>query len=111
MRLRKSLMFLLVLLAAMAPYSFALDLQAAKERGLVGEMANGYLGSPAGKPAPEVAALIDDINRKRKAKYAQVAKNVGKPMAVIEQLAGEKAQAKTKAGNYIQTSGGRWVKK
>jgi len=88
----------------------AIDLQAAKAQGLVGEMTSGYLGAPK-PPTPEVSSLITDINTKRKAKYQQVAQKVGKPLKVIEQLAGEKAIAKTRPGNYIQTPQGRWVKK
>ena len=102
-------LFALFILAA--PFSFALDLSEAKSKGLVGETINGYLASPKGKPNDAVAALIKDINAKRKAKYQEVAKKVGKPISVIETLAGEKAQAKTSAGNYIQSSDGKWVKR
>ena len=98
------------LLLGLAPASFALDLQQAKAQGLVGEKTNGYLGAPSA-PSAEVKALMADINAKRKAKYTQVAKKVAKPLSIVEQLAGEKAQNKTRAGHYIQTTGGSWQKK
>ena len=95
---------------SVSPVSFALDLQQAKSQGLVGEMANGYLGAP--NPASgEVQALIADINAKRKVRYTQVAKKVAKPLSIVEQLAGEKAQTKTQPGHYIQTANGQWKKK
>lgn len=88
----------------------ALDLQTAKAQGLVGETNKGYLGAPK-SPTAEVRSLIDDINRKRKAQYQKVAQKVGKPLSVIEQLAGEKAIAKTRQGFYVQNAQGSWVKK
>lgn len=90
---------------------FALDLQAAKDKGLVGETPSGYLASPSSSPSGEVKALIADINGKRKAKYQEVAAKVGKSLSIVEQLAGEKALEKTEAGHYIQLPTGKWTKK
>lgn len=90
--------------------AFAIDLQTAKAQGLVGETTTGYLGAPK-SPSAEVRSLIADINSKRKAEYQKVAQKVGKPLKVIEQLAGEKAIAKTRSGNYVQNPQGAWVKK
>ena len=82
-----------------------------KGQGLVGEMADGYLGSPKGSVSGEVKALIDDINAKRKREYLKIAKQVNKPLDVVELLAAEKARAKTRAGHYVQLDNGRWVKR
>ncbi|MDF1690638.1 MAG: DUF1318 domain-containing protein [Cycloclasticus sp.] len=41
----------------------------------------------------------------------QIAAKVGKPLSVVEKLAGEKAIKKTTAGRYVQLPSGRWVKK
>ncbi len=98
-------------LMAVSQISFALSLSEAKTDGLVGEMTNGYLGSPSSGASAEVKALMKDINGKRKAKYIEISKKVGKSVSVIEKLAGEKAQAKTKSGQYVQSSSGRWGKK
>lgn len=89
---------------------FAIDLQTAKAQGLVGETTSGYLGAP-GSPSAEVRSLISDINSKRKAEYQKVAQKVGKPLKVIEQLAGKKAISKTRSGYYVQDSQGNWKKK
>ena len=91
--------------------SFALELQQAKEKGLVGEMANGYLASPLNSPSAEVLALIKDINGKRKAEYIKISTEVGKPLETIELLAGQKAIAKTQTGHYVKPDGQGWQKK
>lgn len=91
--------------------ALALDLQDAKSQGLVGEMANGYLGSPQSSPSAEVAELIKDINAKRKEAYQQLAAEQGIPLAAVEKLAGEKAFSKTEGGHYIKPAGGSWQKK
>ena len=90
---------------------FALDLQGAKDQGLVGETPSGYLASPTGAASADVKALMRDINAKRKQKYAEVAAKVGKPLAVVEQLAGKKAIEKTTSGRFVQLPNGSWLKK
>ena len=90
---------------------FAIDLQSAKSKGLVGETPSGYLASPTGAPAADVKALMSNINTKRKQKYAEVAAKVGKPLSVVEQLAGKKAIEKTSAGRFIQLPNKSWLKK
>ena len=89
----------------------ALELQEAKEKGLVGEMANGYLGSPQSSPSAEVVALVEDINSKRKEKYREIAAAQGISLTAVEKLAGEKAFSKTESGHYINLPGGGWRKK
>lgn len=99
------------LLITVSTVGFALDLQSAKSKGLVGETPSGYLADPSGMASTEVKALMKHINAKRKAKYTEVAAKVGKSLAIVEQLAGQKAIEKTKPGFYIQQASGRWVKK
>lgn len=84
---------------------FALDLQTAKEQGLVGETDTGYLG--AVKSSPEVAALIVDINAQRKAEYQRIAKQNGIAVSDVEKLAAKKAITKTPAGGHVNI-GGDW---
>ncbi len=98
-------------LMCLSALCFAVDLQDAKDKGLVGETPSGYLESVDGKPTKDVVALIADINAKRKVKYEEVAAKVGKSLTIIEKLAGEKAFEKTEAGHYIQLPSGEWVKK
>ena len=88
--------------------AFALELGDAKERGLVGEQPNGYLAA-VGVATPEIAALISDINKKRKAAYAEIAKRNGTALDAVEQLAGKKAIEKTPSGQFVRNESGEWV--
>ena len=88
----------------------ALDLQQAKSQGLVGELDNGYLAS-VGKSSTKLEGLIADINRKRKAKYQQIANSNKVTLAQIENRAGKNAIKRTTAGNYIKPKNSAWRKK
>ena len=88
----------------------ALDLQQAKSQGLVGELHNGYLAS-VGKSSTKVERLIADINRKRKAKYQQIANSNKVTLSQIENRAGENAINRTAVGNYIKAKNEVWKKK
>ncbi|MGI0117690.1 YdbL family protein [Zooshikella sp. RANM57] len=87
----------------------AMGLEDAKQQGLVGEQLNGYLGLVVNNAAAK--QLITEINQKRKQKYEQLAKRNGVPLSTIGKLAGQKAIEKTPPGQYIQNTGGQWVKK
>lgn len=90
-------------------YAFALSVDEAKTKGLVGEKANGYLGSVNPVNA-EAQALIDDVNQKRRQAYEDIAKRNGTHVRAVETLAGEKAVQNTKPGNFVEGPGG-WIKK
>ena len=105
-----------ILLALFASYllltahpAFALDLQAAKNQGLVGETPSGYLEAVT-QPTAQVSALIRDINAQRKQKFKEIASRNNTTLEAVEQLAGKKAIEKSKAGSYIKV-GGRWQQK
>jgi len=87
----------------------AADLQSAKAAGYVGEQPNGYLGIVPGAPG-DVPALVNSINSQRRAAYQNIAQSNGTSLSAVEQLAGQKAIAKTPAGQYV-LSGGAWVRK
>ncbi|MFC3681897.1 YdbL family protein [Bacterioplanoides pacificum] len=89
--------------------SWALDLDSAKSQKLVGEKNNGYLGLIVSSNT-EAAALISDINRKRRAKYQSIANKQNTQLKNIETIAGEKLTAKAKAaGQAYQDASGNWV--
>ncbi|WP_075187731.1 YdbL family protein [Teredinibacter haidensis] len=111
MKTTKALILALLTTFCFALPAYALDLQQAKTDGLVGEMNNGYLGSPQETPSTEVQALIKDINSKRKDMYNALANSQNLSLEAIEKLAGEKAFAKTASGHYIKTPGSGWQKK
>ncbi|MCB0338840.1 MAG: YdbL family protein [Bdellovibrionales bacterium] len=87
--------------------AFALELDQAKAKGLVGETPTGYL-APVNKASADVKALVDDINRKRRAEYERIAKKNGTPLKTVEVLAGKKAIEKTPGGQYVLLPSGEW---
>lgn len=91
--------------------SWAIDLQAAKAQGLVGEQPNGYLGLVKGDTSGDVKAMMQEINGLRKKEYESIAQRNQTELSVVEALAGKKAIEKTPAGQYIKLPGGEWKKK
>lgn len=98
-----------ILWTAVACPAFSLSLDEAKTKGLVGEKSTGYLGAVNPSNA-EAQALVDDVNRKRRQAYADIAKRNRTSVQAVETLAGEKAIQNTKPGNFIEGPGG-WMKK
>lgn len=88
---------------------FALTLHEAKEAGLVGKTAEGYLAA-VGDPSHEVRGLIEDINTKRRAEYQAISIQTGAELQAVEALAGKKAINKTPRGQYIHL-GDKWQRK
>ena len=101
----KSILVGAILFSALA---FAIELDTAKETGLVGEQQNGYLGAVV--ESSEVMELINDINAKRKAKYQELATKNGITLEQVEILAAKTAYEITESGNYLQVNG-QWVRK
>ncbi len=89
--------------------AFALSLDEAKARGLVGERPNGYLGA-VNPSNTEAQFVIADVNEKRRQAYEDIAKRNRTDLRSVETLAGEKAIQNTKPGNFVEGPGG-WVKK
>ncbi len=96
------------LVMAMSAPAWALDLDEAKARGRVGEVNSGYIA--AVKSSPEVEALVDDINSKRRAYYQKIAEKNGISLLAVEVRAGQKAIEKTASGGLINTGEG-WERK
>lgn len=94
---------------AFSSSAWALDLQSAKNQGLVGETPSGYLALV--KNTPDAQALVAKVNQARKKLYQSIAKRNGTSLQVVEILAGKKAMAKAAPGHYIKSPSGSWVKK
>lgn len=80
---------------------------AARAAGQVGEMPTGYLGI-VGTATPDLKRLVDDINIKRKAVYAERAQA---QHATVEEYAfttGCKLLLQTQPGEKYQTPDGSW---
>jgi uncharacterized protein YdbL (DUF1318 family) len=88
-----------------------MDLQQAKEKGLVGEQPNGYLGLVNSNAAADVKAMMNKINSLRKQEYQSIAQRNKTELRVVEKLAGKKAIEKTPAGQYVRLPSGQWRKK
>ncbi|MEP0177465.1 MAG: YdbL family protein [Paraglaciecola sp.] len=101
----KSLIIISLLFSSIA---FALNLGQAKQKGLVGEKDNGYLGVVVA--SNDVQSLVNEINAKRKTVYAKLAEKNGITVQQVEKLAAQKAYDKTSSGHYLWTNG-KWVKK
>jgi hypothetical protein len=101
--------WLAVLLLGFSSLALALDLDAAKAQGLVGEQPDGYLGVVQATPA--AVELTANINAQRRAAYERIARDNGIPVAQVATLAGQKAIERTARGNYVRTPGGQWVRK
>ncbi len=107
--MKKTTGFLAVLLLTISPLVMALELDAAKAQGLVGEQLDGYLGVV--EATPDAVALAADINSKRKAAYESIARQNGATLAQVGALTGQKVIAKAAPGTYVKAPDGKWVKK
>jgi len=107
--MKKLIILLTGCLLLIAQPAFSMDLQTAKSKGLVGELSSGYLDAVTA-PSAEVKALIDEVNAKRKQKYAEIAARNNITLKDVEELAGKKAIEKSEAGAYIKVDGS-WKQK
>jgi len=80
---------------------------AARSSGKVGEKMDGYLGI-VGNASPELQRLVDDINIKRRAVYAQRAQQARATVEEYALTAGCQAIAKTVPGEKYQAPDGTW---
>jgi uncharacterized protein len=108
---RAWLAFLVLLALALPGPASALDLDAAKSKGLVGEKADGYLGIVAASPAADVRALADSVNAKRRAKYEEIARKNGTAVDAVAALAGGKLVERAPAGQWVTDAAGNWRRK
>lgn len=112
---RAAAVLLAIVMLAVSPLTaapaFAGALDKAKSAGHVGERPDGYLGLvDPGAPASS-RQLVDEINAKRRAHYAEIAKKTGSNVRDVGILAGEKLIANAPSGAFYMDSGGRWRQK
>jgi len=106
MKIKTFFLFLTLILSSNV---WAIDLDEAKQSGLVGERTNGFLG--AVKHSGEVDALVAEINAKRTEAYARIAKKNGIAVDKVAELAAKKLINKAGPDDYVQTTSGVWVLK
>jgi uncharacterized protein YdbL (DUF1318 family) len=91
--------------AAVAQRDPAYD--AARSAGKVGEKMDGYLGI-VGASSPELQRIVNDINIKRRAVYAQKAQAANATLEEYALTAGCLAIARTSPGEKYQAPDGSW---
>lgn len=89
--------------------ALAIELDAAKAQGLVGERVDGYLGAVSDNPSAEVKALIEDVNGKRRDRYQAIAAKNNIDLADVEARAGQRAIELTASGGWVFQA--RWQQK
>ena len=89
--------------------ALALTLDEARSSGLVGEKPDGYVGIV--RDAAGVAALVADVNARRRSHYQEIAMKEDIPVSTVEALAGVNLIERTPAGQYVMDSNGAWVRK
>jgi len=99
-----------LLLATPLSPAYALTLDQAKARGLLGERPDGLLGAVTGSLPADAARLMERINSERMAKYRQIAAQNGTSVQAVQAVVGEKLIRRAAPGTYVWQNG-RWVKK
>jgi uncharacterized protein YdbL (DUF1318 family) len=100
-------------LALSAPASAQRDPEydAARAAGQIGEQIDGYLGF-TGSPTPALRKLVDDINIKRRAAYAEKAQAASATLKDYAFTSGCLLIARTKPGEMYQgPDGASWLKR
>jgi uncharacterized protein YdbL (DUF1318 family) len=97
-------------LAMVALPAWALSLDEAKTRGLVGETVSGYI-APVSGASGDVQTLVAEVNAKRRLEYSRIAEKNKQPVDVVAKLMAEKLFQRTAPGEYVQDASGTWKKK
>jgi uncharacterized protein YdbL (DUF1318 family) len=95
--------------AATGAWSASLD--NAKAIGLIGERPDGYVAAVQPNPPPDIAALVQQVNSKRRAAYADIAAKEGVPIEQVGALTAEKLRAQAPSGDYFLNADGTWTQK
>ena len=107
--LAKTFVLFIALLLATTASAFALDLQTALTKGLVGEVDNGYIAIPP-KAGSDATGLVDEVNQQRHNVYAQIAKKNGISIEVIGQRTFQKRYPNFPTGTWVKIKG-EWSQK
>jgi hypothetical protein len=93
-----------------APIAGAGEIGDAKAAGQVAEGPDGFV-HVVDHGATDVQALVKDVNAKRKARYNEIAKSQGAPLAAVAAQAGEKLLNRVPPGQYVMDAQGNFRKK
>ncbi len=85
---------------------------AAKDRGVVGEQADGYLGWVSASEDAALRAAVNEINAARAAHYRQLAAQRGVPIEAVQAATGQQVfREVVTTGQYYRTADGTWRRK
>ncbi len=101
-------LFSLLLISGSA---FAATLEEAKAAGQIGEKQDGYIGLVQASVPADVVALVESVNAQRRARYEQIANENGIPVSEVAKLAFTRAFENTRAGHFVESSPGQWMRK
>ncbi|MEM8617285.1 MAG: YdbL family protein [Pseudomonadota bacterium] len=87
------------------------QIDAAKASGIVGERVDGYLGLVTGDAEDALKRKVSEINNKRRALYARLARDTDTTLAEVARVAGEKQLRDADRGDFIMDDRGRWTRK
>lgn len=90
--------------------AFAIDLQTARAKGLVGETQSGYVAAVR-SPSGEVAKLIAKVNSARRARYRQLAQRNNLRVEEVASVTAPRIISALPAGSYFQAGSGGWRRK
>jgi uncharacterized protein YdbL (DUF1318 family) len=85
-------------------------LDAPRAAGLVGERFDGY-AVPRGSVSPDIAALIDKVNKERHDVYAARAASENVPIEAIGKIYAAEIMKSAPAGTWFLSESGQWVQK
>lgn len=94
-------------LTLFANLAFAQSLDEAKAAGLIGEKGDGYIGLVQSDAPDAVVELVRSVNRQRRERYAQIARDNDISPNTVAQLAYARAVEAARSGNYIEDANGR----
>lgn len=108
--LSRTFVLFIAMLTLSAATAFAIDLETAKAKGLIGEVDNGYIAIPPGVASTEVQQLVSTVNQQRKTVYTEIAAKNGITLEATGQRTFEKRYPDMPAGTWVQMKGA-WSKK
>ncbi|MDX7990962.1 DUF1318 domain-containing protein [Xenorhabdus sp. Reich] len=104
---KAGVVFLMSLL--FSSFAVGMELNEAKQKGLVGETFSGYL-APV-KKTQDALSMVKVINDEREKKYSEIAAQNNMTTNQVAKMAGEKLVNRAASGEYVLGINGNWVKK
>ena len=108
MRVLKSLLLIITVIAAVSAALAQPSLAEAKARGWVGERPDGLAGVVVDNPPSGVRQLVERVNEQRLAEYRRVAKETDAPLRAVQARAGRQIIQRLPEGDYFMDAAGRW---